>query len=277
MEYESSHTAKTKRKSAESIARPAPPGEASAAFTRVRDTILAVPDEQLVAINVDIPRAVSIVMGAIPAITEMMPELDQLLQLKHAKLTELRDYAFAAWFAHLAAAPTETEEGKQALLDEAGPLRNDLLVAAEALAYKQQLDPVTVADIRAGGGNLDRANDLMVLAALFTSAWERVQNKTTVTWQDVEKAAELGPRLFAALAARSVSGSDAASGRARAFTLLVRTYEQARRGVTFLRWDEDDADVIVPSIYGGRQRRRASADKPNAPSAAPPAEAQPSA
>jgi hypothetical protein len=265
---------KIKPKSGESAARPATPGEASQAFARVQDQIAAIADDELLSINVDIPRAVSIVLGALPGITGLLPELKQL-PLKPVKLEQLRDYAFAAWYAHLAATATTSESDKKALLAEAGALRDDLLVAAEALAHKGLLDPTTVADIRAGSGNTDRANDLVALGVLFTNAWERVRNKTTVTWEDVEKASDLGPRLFMALAERPADAPAAVSIRARAFTLMARTYDQARRGVTYLRWNEDDADLVAPSIYAGRQRKRASAEKPDPAPDTPTAESGP--
>jgi len=41
----------------------------------------------------------------------------------------------------------------------------------------------------------------------------------------------------------------AADARNRVFTLLTRRYDQVRRAVVFLRWDEGDADRIVPSLY----------------------------
>jgi hypothetical protein len=268
---------KIKRKSVETPAEPSNPGEASQAFARVRERIAAVAESELAPINVDIPRAVATVLGALPAITELMPELAKLPQLDRAELGRLRDYALAAWFAHLAALPTTSLEAKEALLAEATPLRADLLVAAEALAHKGLVDATTVAEIRAGSGNLDRANDLVALSTLFTNAWDQVRNKTTVTRQDVEKAAELGSRLFVVLADREINASEAASVRARAFTLFARTYDQARRGVTFLRWDEDDVELVAPSIYGGRQRRRASPEKPEPAPGEPSAEAQPSA
>lgn len=271
---------KKKSKAVDSSAQPATPGEAGQAFERVRAAIEAVADSELVAINVDVPRAVSTVLGALQSTEALLPELGKLPQLDHTELGKLRDYAFAAWFAHLTASSAISESEKEALLAEAGPLRAELLVAAEALAYKGAVDQAAVATIRAGAGNLDRANDLVALAALFTGAWDRVHNKTMVTWQEVEKAAELGSRLFMALSAAPVDGPEAEDLRSRAFTLLARTYEQLRRGVTFLRWDEEDADQLAPSIYAGRKRRRASADKPDAETDAKPPtppEAQPSA
>jgi hypothetical protein len=53
---------------------------------------------------------------------------------------------------------------------------------------------------------------------------------------------EQGPAAIAATAAN----------RQRAFSLFIRTYEQARRAIAFLRFKEQDVDRIAPSLYGGR-------------------------
>ncbi|WP_437980893.1 hypothetical protein [Sorangium sp. So ce117] len=49
--------------------------------------------------------------------------------------------------------------------------------------------------------------------------------------------------------------TEAADRRARAFSLLVHAYDQTRRAVAYLRWDEEDADTIAPSLYKGRTGR----------------------
>jgi hypothetical protein len=49
--------------------------------------------------------------------------------------------------------------------------------------------------------------------------------------------------------------------RLRAFTLFVRTYDHVRRGISYLRWEQDDVEAIAPSLYQGRGgRKKASTD-----------------
>lgn len=43
--------------------------------------------------------------------------------------------------------------------------------------------------------------------------------------------------------------------RQRAFTLLVSSYDEARRAVSFLRWHEQDLESIAPSLWSGRGAR----------------------
>ena len=38
--------------------------------------------------------------------------------------------------------------------------------------------------------------------------------------------------------------------------LVLNAYGQARRAVSFLRWEENDVDRYVPSLWSGRGKRR---------------------
>ncbi|WP_437591731.1 hypothetical protein [Sorangium sp. So ce1000] len=76
------------------------------------------------------------------------------------------------------------------------------------------------------------------------------------------RAGEIGPQLLAALGVREhgkgPGPTEAADKRARAFALLVHAYDQTRRAIAYLRWNEGDADSIAPSLYKGRGGRTAS-------------------
>src|SRR5688500_269126 len=60
--------------------------------------------------------------------------------------------------------------------------------------------------------------------------------------------------------------------RKRAYTLLVRSYNEVRRVISFLRWHDGDAEDIAPSLHtAGRAARRSdeeAAEEPE-PAAAP--------
>ncbi|WP_437681947.1 hypothetical protein [Sorangium sp. So ce131] len=153
---------------------------------------------------------------------------------------------------------------------------------AEALARRGLLDAETVAEIRAGQGHIDTANDLVALSALFGASWPEIAGKTAATEEEVKRAGEIGPQLLAALGVREhgkgPGPTEAADKRARAFALLVHAYDQTRRAVAYLRWNEGDAETIAPSLYKGRGGRTASssdADAPPEDTAAPPGAALP--
>ena len=83
-------------------------------------------------------------------------------------------------------------------------------------------------------------------------------------------------QLLAALGERGqpldiAQAEGAAERRLRAFALFMRAYDACRRAIAYLRWDEDDADTIAPSLFKGRGGRRPS--EPGADGAPEPARA----
>jgi hypothetical protein len=62
----------------------------------------------------------------------------------------------------------------------------------------------------------------------------------------------LGTQLLLALSQDPtpvVNGLTPGELRARAFTLLVRHYDECRRAITYVRHHEGDADEIAPSLF----------------------------
>ncbi|WP_437624997.1 hypothetical protein [Sorangium sp. So ce1151] len=258
--------------------KPAAPPQAATAFNKTLPEIEALSADRLVPVNLDIPRVVSQVLGVLPGLLALRSGIAEQLQ-KHdvALLDRLETYALAAWYAHLVwLSSGGAENALKPLLEEAVPLRENLLSDAEALARRGLLDAETVAEIRAGQGHIDTANDLVALSALFSGSWSEIAGRTAATEDEVNRAGDIGPQLLAALGVREhgkgPGPTEAADKRARAFALLVHAYDQTRRAVAYLRWNEGDADIIAPSLYKGRGGRSAtSSDSAAAPPDAAPA------
>jgi hypothetical protein len=247
--------------------KPAAPDTAAAAYKEVQSEIDAMSGDDLAVINVDIPQAVSTVLGVLPKIAPLREAIVVNLPSHPIKsFDKLGTYALAAWYTHLLTLPPASPSSPlKPLVEEAGPLREDLLSDAEALARRKLIDASVVSEIRSGQGNIDMANDLVALSALFSNNWDEVQGKTAATEAEVERAGKLGPLILAALGMREqgavVTPAEAAAKKARAFTLLVRAYDETRRAVTYLRWRERDADELAPSLYKGRGRRGGAAEE----------------
>lgn len=248
---------KTKKPAASTPA----PAHAAQAFTAVRDEILAVPEAELLPLNLDIPRAAG--RGALAAerIAPLMPRLRQLVELDVPRVERLGLYALALHHAHDLA--TEAGAGQrtlQRLLDEAVPMREGMLLSAELLAHFGIVSAERVAAIRSGQGYADTADDVIALGRLFDEAWPRASGKVPVTRAMVDRAPVLGSEIHKALAHREVESSplvpssDPRYVQAQAFTLFARVYDEARRGVTYLRWHERDVQRLMPSLYPHRPR-----------------------
>ncbi len=237
--------------------------EAKAAFEQVLHELKAVRSNEVIAVNLDIPRAASIVLGAAPRIRVWEPDIEQTFRdFDLEPIRKLRTYALATVYTYLVAQPAPRSVDISVYVEEAVALKQGLMVAAEALAFSGLLVPARVAEIRAGNGHLDLATDLVALAAMFDAHWESLLGKTTVSRAEVTRAAELGARLLAVLGERShltrPPTPESIDLRNRAFTLLVRAYDDARRALSFLRWHAHDLDRIAPSLYARRKKKASS-------------------
>jgi hypothetical protein len=241
---------------------PALAEHAAEAFASVKDEILAVPTSELLPTNLDIARAAGRGSVAAERIAPLLSELEKLYGLDFQRIAWLGIYSLALLHAHDVA----TEVGAEVLalpvlLAEAAPLREDLLRSAELIAYFGVVPVERVAAIRSGHGHVDTAGDLLALGRMFVEIWDRVDGKVFVTRAMVERATVLGGQLNKALAHRELEGSplvprtDRRHVQAQAFTVFARAYDEARRGVTYLRWREGDAHLLVPSLYPHRPRR----------------------
>ncbi len=240
------------------VDRPGAIAPAEEAYTLLSPRYGELKPADFAKMNLDVPRAVSLVLGSLPRIELLIADMEEALKKPPTKqIKELKSLALGAWYAHLLDTPTTSESEKGKLLEEGSKLRVRLLNAAAALADAGLFDPKVVENIRKGSGNIDKANDLVALAALFTQNWVAIESKTAITAQQVEQAATIGPALLVSLSERPLMKQGATSEtRVRAFTLLNTSYDAIRRAVDYVRWDEGDAELIAPSLYTKGKRKR---------------------
>ncbi|WP_266220702.1 hypothetical protein [Paraliomyxa miuraensis] len=218
-------------------------------------------------VNLDVPRAARRGLTVAKRIEPLLPALSAIPDLDVPRIRKLPTYALALLFAHeQAIAPTPSEVHLSMLLDEAVPLRLDLLVTAEMLAHFGLVSPERVAAIRSGQGHADTAADLLALGVLLDEVWDEVEDGVVVTRAQVDRATPLSAQLQQAIGVRESDADPLAKPtndrhvRAQAYTLFVAAYDECRRGVTHLRWHHGDAARIVPSLYVGRRSRAPSED-----------------
>ncbi len=251
--------------STSSASAPSAPNAAAAAFAKIEPEIAALKPDDIVPVTVDVSAAVTAVLSAVPKIREHRDEIATQLPLHPIEqLDELATYAHGAWYAHLLHNYANgSPEAAKSMIDEAQKLREDLLIAAEALAHRGMLDADAVAAIRKGQGHADTAGDLTALAQLFQASWGKVSAKTAVEKTEVDRAAELGPAVMIALAVRKggAQTKDTEGQRTGAFSLLVKAYDSCRRALAYLRWAEGDADSIAPSLFKKRAGRKPGSGK----------------
>lgn len=246
--------------------RPGSAIEAAQAFARIEKDIEALPAEQVGRVTTDVPTAVSLALGALPQIETLLPEMtDVFIKPPKAEIERLRDRALGLLYTHLLYSPPSKQ--LDADLEEARVLREQLLTTADAHAVHGQINAAAIARIRQGAGHLDRANDLIALAALFEAAWPLIGDKTPVTEAQVERAAALGTQLVAALGGKELKVGTLTAGRTpadlrnRAFRLFITDYEEIRAAVEYVRRREGDAHTFAPPLH---RRTRGKASNPPA-------------
>jgi hypothetical protein len=236
------------------------PTSGARAFAELHDEIAAVSDELLVSINVDISYAHRIALWAADRIDELMPKLEKLPDLDMQRIRKLRMYAAACQHAHLVAtAPEAGDPRLSRLLEECAKLRAKLIVTAEMLVEFDEISEERVAVIRSGSSHADMASSLEQLGLLFAEIWDRVESRIPVTAEMVERAPDLAFEINALLGAKAVrvgaaKPSEAQSMRQRAFTLLVKVYEECQSAVEYVRRREGDGQSFTPSLFTRKKR-----------------------
>lgn len=209
--------------------------EAQQALIELTDELAELSADEVLRVNIDVPRSVSIALGAEPQIAAHMDEIKETLPGHDvAPITRLRTYALAALYAHLRAHPGPQGVELTELVKQGTVLKQTLMVAAEALAHAELVDGSRLAEIRSGTGHLGLATDLVALGALFDVSWEQVESKTFVEYAQIEEASRLGTALLVALGAKDHIANRASpeviDRKHRAFTLLVRALRRRAAG-----------------------------------------------
>lgn len=240
-----------------------------AGFQRVEADVRAVPERDLVPVNLDVPSAVATALGSLPEILQRRDEVAALKGVDMAKFDKIRDYAFAVAHAHseyrAAVGPSDTIG---TLSEEVAELREQLFLDAQGLGRRGLLDASRVEKLRSGVGHKNIAFDVVGLVSLFRERAQELAGKTAVTVQELDHAAELAQKLVTAVGLKEQSPAGvtaAALLRQQAFTLFTQAYDEARRAIAFLRWHTGDGDTIAPSLWAGRGGRKPAEPDTTAP------------
>ncbi|MET0591783.1 MAG: hypothetical protein ABW133_03730 [Polyangiaceae bacterium] len=240
------------------------------AYEKVLDEMKAVPHSDYVSINTDVPTAVITVLGALPKIKALRPRVvADLPNLDIARFDKFETYAMALGHAHarymVASHPVEALE---AMSEEASALRELMVADANTLALRALIDRDALKQLKGNRGYSNVAFDLLALAQIFRDKWPVVQGKCALQLDEINRAQSLGTRIARALGEREQAPTkvvEAAEMRQRAYTLFIRAYEHAQRALRFLRWEEEDWETILPSIYNASRSRRKETEGATAP------------
>jgi hypothetical protein len=229
------------------------------ALDRVRPEMVQMTEEQLLPITADPVTAGVTMRGALPKIMELRPQLETLTNFDIRFLNNLEDYLHA-WLRTQALflGTTLPPEGFSALVDKVTTYRDNLITDAQALVQRKVLAGDALDGLKGGVAHKNIVGDVLTLTTLFRSHWQTIAGRTCVTEAELDEADAALDTLMTHLGMRDQTPATkeaTALDRQKAYTLFVNAYDQVRRAVSFLRWTQDDADEIAPSLFGGKKRK----------------------
>lgn len=236
-----------------------------------RAALLALPEERVYRRSrLDLTTVCTIAMGAAQRVAPHREALVALCGPVAGELVDgLRATAMAARQANIELSAAEEATVLAPLHRDVMAKYTVLITDADSLVNRGHLPKDRLDKARDLQGYQATVDSLMVLIAVLREHLDRIAGITPITVADLDGAEAVALRMADAIAARNhgVLRAPAAELRVRALSQLVHEHSQLRRMVTYLRWDEDDVDSIVPSLYAGRGRRPSSdvpeTDEPN--------------
>ncbi len=231
------------------------------AFEAVRPDLARFSPDDLTHINIDVPAVVKTVRGAVENIKPHKAQAATIPWFDATLFDNLEMYANALAYAHAQyRAATAPPERIDELVQGLTSMRELLLSDLQALSFRGIVDAAALAQVKRGGTQNSLAHDVVLLASLARRALSSSAARTLLTLEEIVGAEQLGDQLVKALGVKEQTKQVATvenDHRKRAYTLLVRSYNEVRRVISFLRWHDGDAEDIAPSLHtAGRAARR---------------------
>jgi hypothetical protein len=226
-------------------------------YQRLRGELDALSQDDVEEVNLDVTTAIALVFGVLPQLTHYRDAIvTQMPGFDIARFDKIEDYTMTLSYTNtLHATATRPVDGLAELNDEGIKLRSTLQGDITALIARGFINPASIKSYTGLTGYKNVASDLQIQGQILKDNWSQVEGKCATTLAEVEHALKIAAHLLRLTGQKEQSPAvvaAAADQRKRAFTLFTRAYDDARRAIIFLRWHEEDADEIAPSLYAGR-------------------------
>lgn len=214
----------------------------------------------LLRLNVSVERAVTTVLGCLPALRRLREELLRCLPTFNVeRFDRLEEYALALLHAqvlHRGRVPRRslTEQAR-----ELAELRERLLADARSLASHGLLREEGLQLCKRSRGYRALADDVFLLVELFREQWSSIEQRTPASMELLQQASRLSLELLRAVGARQHGPAKVSATqlvRQQAFTLLFRAYDEARRAAQYLQRERGGTEELAPAFYTGRAGRK---------------------
>lgn len=226
----------------------------------------------------DLSAGYVLVSSVLPTLRTFEPQLEKALPEFDTKLLQTVEvYGRAALYAQGVDRSTTSNNGDAhaKLVEELESLYGRLYRNADFLSGEGLFSRAVLNNARTGTSVRDRAADLRTLAIEFAENESALSGRTLVTRDVIERAFAVAQAVLDSLAAREAlteAQLAAQRDRQRAGVLFYRAYNEIRRAISWLRWNEGDADKLAPSLHSLNARRSSRGDSssderdPDAPS-----------
>lgn len=228
------------------------------ALDELSEELARIPAAKLVAVNRDVTAAAIVAIGAAPEVRRFRAEMvAQFGEEKASLVDRLEMIARAAAAAQGQHEAFSTGEDLLPLAEAVRDVRANLVAEVQSLISRRRIAKSALDRLRQSHGYRSQIADVLLLVSVLQHAWPSISGVTGLKLADLHHAEAVANELATAVGFRDQgAASSTADLRQRAFTHLVRTYDGIRRMITYLRWEEGDADRIAPSFYAGRKGRR---------------------
>jgi hypothetical protein len=230
-----------------------------AALDSQRDALTQMsPSEINRTIRVDASAAAGIAIGSLPRIEKHRDAIAEQFGAEGVSfLDDLPILAYATEQANVELTAADSDSDLTALAAEVLEDHQLLLTDADALANRKLIERARIDAGRPVQGYRTLVTSTLVLVSLLREHWSVVEEKTPLTLEELAAIELRSQRMIQRLNEREQGSSrlPAAEMRVRALSKLQRTYGEVRRMLTYIRWWEEDADSIAPSLYTSRRAR----------------------
>jgi hypothetical protein len=177
-----------------------------------------------------------------------------------ARVDDLPMLARACQQADIAEAAAAAPSDLTALYQEVREHYDILLTDAQSLVNRKFLPATELDKARDTRGYEGMVRSTLILVTLLRAWWPKLKDHTPLKDADLDRGQQLAEHLRDTIGERdqAVQSLPAVEVRLRALSLLVRSYVELRREMSYLRWYQEDVDAIVPSLWAGRGRRARS-------------------
>jgi hypothetical protein len=256
---------------------------AADAYNQTASERAALPPEKVQQLNLDVTSAASTVLGALPEVLALRPEAEKLGAFDATLFDNMEAYTLALVYANAQdKVSSELPDDLQELNTEGMRTRAVLFADTTALATRGLIPADSLSNYKGTFGYKLVAADIQLLVSVLRNNWARIEGKCGVTTEELDRAERLSHRMLRVVGLREQAPAATkvtADQRDRAFTLFMRSYDEIQRVVSYLRWKQNDADTIAPTLYAHRPRKARSqtAEPAAAQPLSAPASAQPPA